>query len=960
MKKYKKLLSLLLVAALTVTTFSVIAPTQAKKTSKAKVSSVKFKNTKKKLTLNVGQTFKLKTTVKVSPNKAKNKKLKFTTSNKKVVTVSKKGVLKAKKAGTAKITAASKINKKKKAVLTVTVKNTSNDGSGDVTIVPQTPSDNPSLTPPGTNQTNTPVQSVSPSPAAPATTAPATTAPATTAPVPTESPEATNKPMTTDTPKPVPTSSTSPTNTPSASSAPTSPAQSQAPADLTPPDFVLVNAIEDAKVKSASTSMAGGKIEGTTAVTSFTEATQYSQVDYKLASPFSLETIDKVEFKLTVTGTPDSVSFKLLDADGKELEQGSVTQYNKKTGTYTITLSKDAKTKTVGGFAIMTNSNIEGTTQTATATLEYLKFVKTAAATTAPSTKPTTSPTTKPISTPGPALNSTIFESAFENGTDGWKLRWSNATTVEGGCTEDGQEDSTGHALKAVRGGGYDGPYLDLAKYLEPGATYTFTCWVKMDASVSSSTTLVLTTSFSNNIKQNFNQLSNWNKVTYSFTAPDDSNEAWLYFETWGETSPYSPIYVDNAKLVIDKRNEPVDDLPSLAETYKDLFPYFGVGAGKDSFLGTNGLKFIKSQFNSYTAGNAMKPDAIMTNDAVNNHYTDAQAQTNGYFRPEAYATYDDNKIGGTVAYPKLDFTTTDKLLKQAYDNGIKVRFHVLVWHQQTPAHFFKKNYNASSAPVSQDVMNSRLEFYVKTVMNHVLDSPYASVVYTFDVVNEYFHSHNAATNGDNTFWEAIYTQDADGKTLYNSSTKTMSSKPIYVKRAFKHAYDVLVSKKRTDISLIYNDYNTYDTSITSKIVDMIHWMNTQDTINTNGDKICSGVGMQSHLDINNSYHSVSNFSNALSTFKAGNFEIQITELDITNYEKDGKKTEEAFAQRYKDIMNAIITAKKNGAQIQSVTLWSLYDGVSWRVDGTPCIFTGLFAPKAAFYSLIDAAKAAK
>lgn len=955
MKKYRKLLSLLLVVALTLTTFSVITPTQAKKKPKAKVSSVKFKNAKKKLTLKKGQTFKLKTTVKVSPNKAKNKKLKFTTSNKKVVTVSSKGVLKAKNNGTAKITAASKINKKKKAVLTVTVTAGASDNSGNTTGITQAPV-TPSPTSANQNQSSLPAQTTPPVTNSPSATDPAGT---------------TNKPIepvNTETPEPMPTFSALPTSTtpPPSTSVPTltpatdPPKASNSPADLTPPDFALVNAIQGATTSNTSANT-GAKVDGTKAITSFTNAGLYEQANYKIATPFSLESIDSVEFTLTVTGTPDSVSFKLLDTNGQEIKTaqgGGVTQYNKATGTYKITLPAEVKTTTIGGFAIMTNTNIEGSTQTATATLENLKFIKAASATTSPSTKPSASPTAKP--TPTPDLNTTVLDCSFETGTDGWKLRWSEATTVEGGCTENGQDDPTGHALKAIRTAGYDGPYLDLSKNVEPGATYTFTCWVKLDETVSSSAKLILTTSFgAGNVTQTFDSLSKWNKVTYSFTAPDDSDSSWLYFETSGESDPFSPIYVDNAKLVINRRNEPVDDLPSLAESYSKLFPYFGVGAGKDSLLGENGLKFIKSQFNSYTAGNAMKPDAIMTNDINNNnnHLSESAAKANGYFCPSDYASYPDNQINGSIAYPKLDFTTTDKLLKQAYDNGINVRFHVLVWHQQTPAYFFKKNFNASSATVSQDVMNSRLEWYVKTVMDHVLDSPYAEVVYTFDVVNEYFHSHNAAVN-DNTFWEAIYTQDADGNPIHDG--KTMSSKPIYVKRAFKHAYDMLVEKNRTDISLIYNDYNTYDGNITSKIVDMIHWINTQDDINTGGNKIISGVGMQSHLDISNSFHSVSNFSRALTTFQAGNFEIQITELDITNYDgDDGKKSEEEFAQRYKEIMNAIIAAKKNGAQIQSVTLWSLYDGVSWRADGTPCVFTGLFAPKLAFYSLIEAANEA-
>lgn len=64
---------------------------------------------------------KLSTTVTVTPNKAKNKKVTYKSSNKKIATVSSKGVIKGIKTGTAKITVTSKKNKKKKDTIKVKV-----------------------------------------------------------------------------------------------------------------------------------------------------------------------------------------------------------------------------------------------------------------------------------------------------------------------------------------------------------------------------------------------------------------------------------------------------------------------------------------------------------------------------------------------------------------------------------------------------------------------------------------------------------------------------------------------------------------------------------------------------------------------------------------------------------------------------------------------------------------------
>lgn len=72
-----------------------------------------------KVYLKKGQSYKLK--VKVTPKKAKNKKLRYQSSKPKVAAVSKKGKIKAKKAGTAKITVTARDGSKKKARLTVKV-----------------------------------------------------------------------------------------------------------------------------------------------------------------------------------------------------------------------------------------------------------------------------------------------------------------------------------------------------------------------------------------------------------------------------------------------------------------------------------------------------------------------------------------------------------------------------------------------------------------------------------------------------------------------------------------------------------------------------------------------------------------------------------------------------------------------------------------------------------------------
>lgn len=58
------------------------ASADAKAKAKVKVKSVTIKNVKKKLTLKKGNSFKLKVSVKVKPNKAKYKKVTYKSSKK--------------------------------------------------------------------------------------------------------------------------------------------------------------------------------------------------------------------------------------------------------------------------------------------------------------------------------------------------------------------------------------------------------------------------------------------------------------------------------------------------------------------------------------------------------------------------------------------------------------------------------------------------------------------------------------------------------------------------------------------------------------------------------------------------------------------------------------------------------------------------------------------------------------
>ncbi|BCJ93966.1 hypothetical protein acsn021_15350 [Anaerocolumna cellulosilytica] len=347
----------------------------------------------------------------------------------------------------------------------------------------------------------------------------------------------------------------------------------------------------------------------------------------------------------------------------------------------------------------------------------------------------------------------------------------------------------------------------------------------------------------------------------------------------------------------------------TLLNTYGKALNYSGAAVNLYQLNNNTTLNVIKSQYNSITMENEMKPDAVLGGSSPT-MISVAQARSNGYFIPSNYTE-------STV--PRFNFNTIDSVLKICYENGLKLRAHTLIWHAQTPEWFFKTSYSSSGSYVSQAVMDARMEMFIKTYMNHIYLSNYGSVVYAWDVVNEYLHANPSG-------WSRIYGAN-------------LGTTPSYVKKAFQYAYETLDYFGLTEsVGLFYNDYNCY--MVVDQIIALVNFINS-------GTKYCDGVGMQSHLST--SYPTVSYYKTAMQRFLNAGFEVQVTELDVQN------TSDSAQASYVYDLMSAILSLKKAGGKITGITWWGLYDGVSWRSSSNPLLFSNLTAPKASYNSAIKA-----
>lgn len=386
-----------------------------------------------------------------------------------------------------------------------------------------------------------------------------------------------------------------------------------------------------------------------------------------------------------------------------------------------------------------------------------------------------------------------------------------------------------------------------------------------------------------------------------------------------------------------------VKDGSSLKRAYGDMFGKVGNAIGSYEMNNSGNMSFVASQHNSITMGNEMKPDYLLgsTKATLSNTNPDGYVDT-------AKFTY---KYKDTT-YPIINMDSIDNCLNTAYKNGLKMRYHVFVWHKQTPQWFFKENFSKSGAYVSKDVMDGRLEYLVRNVMTHIYTYQNADGVYVgrevidnWDIANEYLHNNDGGTK---SYWDEVYYPEY----TYNKNKHSGILTPVYIKEAFAIGHSILEDFGLTDdVSLLCNEYNTYQVS--DKMVKMIQYFNTKDEVNKTGEIICDGVGMQTHLDMG--YPAIEDIgTNAIDVFKAAGIEIQLTEMDLTDKVQSETSQINQIAKWY-NLMMLLMTEKDSGAKITGIVWWGMSDKYSWRSEGVPLLFSDYWKAKEHYFQVIEA-----
>lgn len=282
-----------------------------------------------------------------------------------------------------------------------------------------------------------------------------------------------------------------------------------------------------------------------------------------------------------------------------------------------------------------------------------------------------------------------------------------------------------------------------------------------------------------------------------------------------------------------------------------------------------------------------------------------------------------------------MNFENVDNFVEFGSLNDVTLRGHTLLWHSQVPDWWFKADPNDTRNPrecyeqgalATREQLTERLTTFITEYVTRYKDD-----IDIWDVCNEVLNSNSIRTVNDDSYWAEII-GDVDGN-------------------GFKDDYvEIAVNAARAadeDAVLVINDFNMeWQTSKTQAMYDMIERMLRK------GVRI-DGVGFQSHisLDCNVELYrsqiakiaSLAEIYDECFPEHAGNFRVQITELDMNmfigansegSYYKWSDEDYEKQAVKYAELFEMFQDFADEGV-IDMVVFWGTDDGNSW-LNSTP------------------------
>ncbi|MBU9721780.1 MULTISPECIES: endo-1,4-beta-xylanase [Bacillaceae] len=502
----------------------------------------------------------------------------------------------------------------------------------------------------------------------------------------------------------------------------------------------------------------------------------------------------------------------------------------------------------------------------------------------------------------------------FEDGTlQGWEPREGpEELSVNPGTGRDSEYS----LLIENRQGSFYSAMLDFLDNMHEGFTYDISVWVKL-AEGEEPTELQVSRAETDSDGTNY-----WPPVVTPRVVTD---EEWVLLEgtytlTAGVTDlffyveePYDEdqdsgvsFYLDDFKAEAQVSEE-IEDIPELREVFAD---YFDIGAAieRDQMFGRHG-EMLKKHYNMLVAENVMKPEAIQPEEG------------------------------------QFSWSRADAMLDFAEENGMKTRFHTLVWHSQSPNWMFE---DAEGNPMvvngevtDPDNIEANKQLLLDRIEDHIVAvvGRYHDRIDSWDVVNEVIVAH-----------------EDDG---YRRSEYYLITGTDFIRHAFEITKRELETHNASG-KLYYNDYSTHSPQKRDYIFDMIHELDLVE------DGLIDGIGHQTHINIE--YPPMEQITDSIEMFGEIGLDNEITELDVSIYTNDNQNYDgfdnipdevfETQADRYEDLFNEF---RRLEDYISSVVFWGIGDDHTWLHDfpvsgrtNAPFVFDHNLQSKPAYWAIIE------
>ncbi|WP_219815719.1 endo-1,4-beta-xylanase [Arthrobacter sp. SX1312] len=483
----------------------------------------------------------------------------------------------------------------------------------------------------------------------------------------------------------------------------------------------------------------------------------------------------------------------------------------------------------------------------------------------------------------GGAGQATGVTSGFETGTDGWTARGDGVQVSAGSDARTG----TGSLLVTDRTQPWHGAALDVTAGLPVGSAVEVSVWATL-APGQTPASLKVSVQRDNGGASAYEGVAGaaatvtadgWTQLKGTYTLGAAADKAQIYVE--------GPVGVDflldDFSLAAFGEKPIQTDVPGLKDVLgADGIEHVGVAVDARETVGT-AADLVRKHFNAITPENAGKPESVQP-------------------------------VEGQFSFAQLD-----QLLDFADANNVQVYGHVLAWHSQTPAWFFKDgSRDLTDSPADQALLKARMEAHIKGIADHI-DARYPdgdSPIWAWDVVNEVIADGDTANPHDmrDSRWFQVLGEG-------------------FVDEAFR-----LADRYFPDAALFINDYNTEMPEKRADYLDLIRALEARSVP-------IDGVGHQAHVDV---ARPVEWLEDSIVAVERLNPELlqAITELDVNaSTENQGADVsgapQDPYSPAFEDDADAAAEVGyyyrdlfamlwEHNESVDSVTFWGISNARTW------------------------------